>query len=117
MQLQQWIDGTDVRVHVVGERWFATTIASDATDYRYAGASGRPAELTAYELPDMLGRQLVAVTSAMGLLVSGVDLRRTPSGEWYCFEVNPSPGFTYYEANTGQPIAAAIADVLTCGGP
>ena len=28
------------------------------------------------------------------------------------FEVNPSPGFTYYETNTGQPIAAAIASLL-----
>jgi len=112
VQLQQWIDGTDVRVHIVGERWFATTIASDATDYRYAGTSGRPAELTACELPETLGRQLVAVTRAMGFLVSGVDLRRTPSGEWYCFEVNPSPGFSYYETHTGQPIAAAIADLL-----
>lgn len=116
VQLQQWINGTDVRVHVVGERWFATTVASDATDYRYAGASGSPAELTAYELPDILGQQLVAVTKTMGLLVSGIDLRRTPGGEWYCFEVNPSPGFTYYEAHTGQPIAAAIADLLTCRG-
>lgn len=113
VQLQRWIDGTDVRVHVVGERWFATTIASDATDYRYAGISGSPAELTACELPEMLGLKLVAVTRAMGLLVSGIDLRRTPSGEWYCFEVNPSPGFTYYEAHTGQPMAAAIADLLT----
>ena len=113
VQLQQWIDGTDVRVHVVGERWFATAIASDATDYRYAGLSGRPAELTECEVPEKIGRKLVTVTSAMGLLVSGVDLRRTPSGEWYCFEVNPSPGFTYYEANTGQPIAAAIANLLT----
>jgi len=112
VQLQQWVDGTDVRVHIVGERWFATAIASDATDYRYAGTSGRPAELTACELPEMLGQQLVAITRVMGLLVSGVDLRRTPSGEWYCFEVNPSPGFSYYEAHTGQPIAAAIADLL-----
>jgi glutathione synthase/RimK-type ligase-like ATP-grasp enzyme len=114
VQLQQWIGGTDVRVHVVGERWFATTIASDATDYRYASTSGRSPELTACELPEVLGQRLVAVTSAMGLLVSGVDLRRTPSGEWFCFEVNPSPGFTYYEAHTSQPIAAAIADLLTC---
>ena len=45
--------------------------------------------------------------------LAALDLRRTPDGEWYCFEVNPSPGFTYYESNTGQPIAAAIAGLLT----
>jgi uncharacterized circularly permuted ATP-grasp superfamily protein len=40
------------------------------------------------------------------------DLARAPDGRWFCFEVNPSPGFTYYESHTGQPIAAAIADML-----
>jgi hypothetical protein len=49
----------------------------------------------------------------MGLLVSGVDLRRTADECWCCFEVNPSPGFTYYEGHTGQPIAGAIAALLT----
>jgi glutathione synthase/RimK-type ligase-like ATP-grasp enzyme len=52
----------------------------------------------------------------MGLLVSGIDLRVTGKGEWVCFEVNPSPGFTFYEAD-GQPIAAAIADLLLAGIP
>ncbi len=48
----------------------------------------------------------------MGLLVAGIDLRLTPDDEWYCFEVNPSPGFTFYEDAGGQPIAAAIAGLL-----
>jgi hypothetical protein len=30
----------------------------------------------------------------------------------YFFEVNPSPGFTYFEDVTGQPIAAAVARLL-----
>ena len=30
----------------------------------------------------------------------------------YCFEVNPSPAFSYDEAHTGQPIAQAIARYL-----
>lgn len=115
VQLQQWIEGTDVRVHVVGDSWFATSVTSDATDYRYAGPDGKPAVLRACDVPDSLGRQLVSVTRGMGLLVSGVDLRRSPGGAWTCFEVNPSPGFTYYEAHTGQPIVAAIVDLL-CGG-
>ena len=42
-------------------------------------------------------------------------LERTPDGEWYCFEVSPAPGFAYYEQNTGQPISAALAEVLRKG--
>jgi D-alanine-D-alanine ligase-like ATP-grasp enzyme len=48
----------------------------------------------------------------MGLLVAGIDLRRTPDGRWSCFEVNPSPGFTYYQDKTGHPIDQAIAELL-----
>jgi D-alanine-D-alanine ligase-like ATP-grasp enzyme len=51
----------------------------------------------------------------MRLHVAGIDLRRTPDGEWYCFEVNPSPAFLYYETATGLPIAAAIARILAAG--
>jgi D-alanine-D-alanine ligase-like ATP-grasp enzyme len=46
------------------------------------------------------------------LLVAGIDLRRTPAGEWYCFEVNPSPAFTFYQDASRPPIAEAIARLL-----
>ena len=39
-------------------------------------------------------------------------LKLTPDQQVYCFEVNPSPAFSYYEAHTGQPIAQAIARYL-----
>jgi D-alanine-D-alanine ligase-like ATP-grasp enzyme len=52
------------------------------------------------------------MSADMRLLVAGVDLRLTPDGGWTCFEVNPSPGFLYYESATGQPITEAVADLL-----
>jgi glutathione synthase/RimK-type ligase-like ATP-grasp enzyme len=48
----------------------------------------------------------------MRLTVAGVDLRWAPGGAWYCFEVNPSPAFSYFAQATGQPIARAIARLL-----
>jgi len=54
-------------------------------------------------------RSLVA---ALGLALAGVDLRRTPDGQWFCFEVNPSPGFTFYEPEDERPVADAIARLL-----
>ena len=65
VQLQQWIDGTDVRVHVVGDRWFATSITSEATDYRYASDGTAPPELAPCDLPEDLGRRLVDVSHGM----------------------------------------------------
>ena len=51
----------------------------------------------------------------MNLPVAGIDLRRTPEGEWHCLEVNPSPAFSYYQAHAGLPISEAIARLLAAG--
>ncbi|MEV4050146.1 RimK domain-containing protein ATP-grasp [Amycolatopsis sp. NPDC049688] len=112
-QFQRHVPGTDVRVHVVGTEVFAAEVDSDADDYRYARAQGfRAPVLTGIDLPSGVADRCQDLAKRLGLPVAGVDLRRTPDGEWYCFEVNPSPGFTYYESRTGQPIAAAIAGLL-----
>ncbi len=46
-----------------------------------------------------------------GIYCWGIDLRCTPN-EWYCFEVNPSPAFTYYQEAAGHHIDEAIAELL-----
>ena len=111
VQLQRWVEGEDMRVHIVGQRCFATGVHSEAVDYRYGGA-----ELVAAELGDaVLEGKLRALAESMDLLLAGIDLRRTPDGRWICFEVNPAPGFTFYEDATGQPIAGAVAELLLGG--
>jgi len=112
-QLQRRIPGTDVRVHVVGAQLFATRIRCDADDYRYAVDQGHaPARLSGTELPPGVELRCRALSRRLGLPVAGIDLRVTPDGDWYCFEVNPSPAFTYYEHHTGQPIGRHIAALL-----
>jgi hypothetical protein len=116
VQFQEFVEGDNVRVHVVGEQLFATRIVSDATDYRYAADQvGRAAELRPHELDDDVAERCIALARGLGLPFAGIDLKITPEGRTVCFEVNPSPGFSYYEANTGQPIAAAVADYLMDG--
>jgi glutathione synthase/RimK-type ligase-like ATP-grasp enzyme len=112
VQFQEFIPGTDVRVHVIDRDVFATEIASDRADYRYAGRMGGRTELRATELSDDLAARCVALAAGLGLAFSGIDLRIGPDGEATCFEVNPSPAYSYYEANTGQPIAASLARYL-----
>ena len=48
----------------------------------------------------------------LSLPLAGIDLRRTPDGRYVCFEVNPSPAFSFYERRTGLPIANCIARYL-----
>lgn len=111
-QFQAYVPGTNIRVHVIGDEVFATAIETDATDYRYAHRQGGSAELSAIELPPALRGRCVALARSLGLAFAGIDLKRTPQGRVVCFEVNPSPAFSYYESHTGQPIAAAVASHL-----
>jgi len=109
-QFQRYVPGTDNRVHVVGDEVFACEVLSGADDYRYPGQ--HEVEVRACSLPRTVEDRCRLVSAALELPVAGIDLRRTPEGEWYCFEVNPSPAFTYYESMTGQPIGKAIATFL-----
>jgi glutathione synthase/RimK-type ligase-like ATP-grasp enzyme len=113
VQFQAFVEGTDLRVHVVGEEVFATEIRSDVVDYRYASQQrGERCELRAVELDIDLATRCVRVAQALDLGFAGIDLRVAPSGEVTCFEVNPSPAFSYYELATGQRIARAVAQHL-----
>jgi glutathione synthase/RimK-type ligase-like ATP-grasp enzyme len=111
-QFQAAVPGVDVRVHVVGERVFATEIESTAVDYRYARRDQLEARLSAISLPSDVAERCVAVSRELGLPLCGIDLRRRPDGGHVCFEVNPMPGYSYYESETGQPISEALVDLL-----
>jgi glutathione synthase/RimK-type ligase-like ATP-grasp enzyme len=113
VQFQAFVNGEDVRVHTVGKDVFATAVRTDATDYRYASRQAQTrTDLRAIELPTELAARCVHLSQTLGLAVAGIDLKITPDGEVFCFEVNPSPAFSYFEAHTGQPIARAIANYL-----
>ena len=112
VQLQQWIDGARRSRARCGRPWFATAIDSDADDYRYGVPSGATSPWAARH-PGALGRGLVALAGRWACWSPASICGCTDDDEWVCFEINPSPGFTFYEDATGQPIAAAIADLLS----
>jgi len=114
-QFQELVSGTDYRVHVVGDEVFAAEIRSEAVDYRYAGRQGCEVTIRAASIADELARRCAVASREMGLAVSGMDLRLTDDGKWYCFEVNPSPAFNFYQSATGQRIDDAIARLLIDG--
>lgn len=99
--LQQRVPGTDVRVHVVGERTFAS-LWRDSPDTLPA-QPGLSAQL------DLQCRQAVA---ALGLSLACLHLRVDDNGEAWCLGVDPSPPFSRYESRTRQPITAALCDLL-----
>ena len=111
-QFQQYVQGFDVRVHTIGHQVFATKAHSTATDYRYSGRQGSDMKLEPYQLPSQWEQRCLELSHGIGLAFAGIDLKITPEGEVYCFEVNPCPAYSFYEQNTGQPIAAAVAGYL-----
>lgn len=106
---QECVDGTDIRVHtlVTGET-FACKIQTKTSDYRY----DKEREIIPIEIPKIIAEQCVKMTADMGLYLSGVDLRVTDDGRYYCFEVNPSPAFSWYEYQTGLPITKAVGEMM-----
>lgn len=114
-QFQALIPGTNVRAHVVGAEVFATRVETEAVDYRYATRDGADVRMTPAELPPDVRLKCARLSETLELPLCGIDLKVTPEGEWYCFEVNPSPAYSYYEENTGQPISRAIVDYLGGG--
>lgn len=114
-QFQEFIKGQDFRVHVIGNDVFACEMISEADDYRYAARSGLSVEIRRAVLPTDIINRCRTLAAGLRLPVVGIDLRRTAEGRWYCFEVNPSPGFSYYEQATDQPLAFSIARLLLQG--
>lgn len=111
-QFQAYVRGTDWRVHVVGDAIFACEIRCEADDYRCAPLENVPLEIRVGRLPTPIAEQCHSLAHGLRLPLAGIDLRRTDAGEWYCFEVNPAPAFTYYEQETGQPLTQAVVALL-----
>ena len=115
VQFQECVSGFNVRVHVIGQKVYATKIISDAVDYRYARAEGKTASLESYDLDGTTAAKCVALARRLELPFAGIDLMIAEDGRTICFEVNPSPGYSYYEQHTGQPISHALANYLAFG--
>ncbi|WP_238536093.1 ATP-grasp domain-containing protein [Candidatus Nitrosopumilus salaria] len=112
-QFQEYVKGIDYRIHVIGDSIFPCKILSHADDYRYSSKTGRTTRLVKSTIPLDVQQKCIKLTKKLGLLISGIDLRQNPNGDWYCFEVNPTPGYTFYQEQTGQPIGQKIADLLS----
>lgn len=109
VQLQEFVEGQDVRVHVVGDHGiFPSLIRSEESDYRY----DKGTEVVPFELSPELEARCFELAAGLNLWFAGIDLRITSSGEVYCFEVNPSPAFSWYEDRTEQPITESLVDLL-----
>jgi glutathione synthase/RimK-type ligase-like ATP-grasp enzyme len=90
---------------------YCARITSAADDYRYGARQGAEVAFEPACLPGDWPQRCADLAAGFGLALAGIDLRCTPDGRWFCFEVNPSPAFTFYD-RFGQGLARAVARLL-----
>lgn len=107
--VQQRITGTDIRVFVAGEKVEACEITTDHLDFR----DDADPTITPIQLPAEITQACVRIARSLHLQWTGIDLRRTNTGQYFYFEANPSPMFMGFEAHTALPLTAMLCDLLT----
>ncbi len=103
----------DVRVTIVGEQIFAAAIHSQDTQYRVDFRIDMDrAKVESHDLPAGIATSLLGFMRRLGLVYGAIDMRLTPDGRYVFLEVNPAGQWLFMEGRTGQPISAAVAEVL-----
>jgi glutathione synthase/RimK-type ligase-like ATP-grasp enzyme len=111
--LQEYVAGSDVRVHTVGQRAFATEMISERVDYRFDAV----AQYRSAVVDPEIAERCCATAAAEGLLLAGFDFRVATDGGWHCLEMNPVPSFLPYEMCSGEPIGDAVLDLFVTPMP
>lgn len=112
-QFQQRVEGDDVRVHVVGHQALALRIKTNAVDYRYAAKNGFESEYEVIETPEEIKIKCLDYARHQQLLFAGFDFKVDKiSGDWYVLEVNPMPGYDFFDDKMDGSISHALGDLL-----
>lgn len=111
VQFQEMIEGVDVRVYVIGDELFAADIRAETLDFR----DDPKAPIVPLTVPDEIAQQCLEVARMFEYAFTGIDLRRSPDGQ-YCFiEANPSPMFVHFEKVSGYPLTEKLIALLEKG--
>ena len=101
---------SDLRITYVDGHFYAAAIRSEpqngSIDFRMSVGA---AEMRAEKLPTDIADKLRALMQRLGLVYGAIDVRRTPGGEYYFFEVNTAGEFLFVEERTNLSISKAIA--------
>lgn len=108
VQFQELIEGVDIRAYCMQDEIFAAEIHSGTLDFR--DDPGAP--IVPIALPQTVQQDCYQLASLLKLLYTGIDIRRTPQGEYVFLEGNPCPMFIYFEQQTGYPISDRLVDLL-----
>ncbi|MBD0708651.1 MULTISPECIES: ATP-grasp ribosomal peptide maturase [unclassified Streptomyces] len=102
----------DLRVLIVGRRTFAVRIDSGLLDWRrdYSALT-----YAVERLPGPVDKALRDYLGRLGLVSGSFDLAVDRAGHHWWLELNPNGQWGWLETETGLPLSAAFADLLTEG--
>jgi glutathione synthase/RimK-type ligase-like ATP-grasp enzyme len=113
---QQRIVGDDIRVVLVGDAILsaaAIRTPQPHLDFRDDPCySSGQAQYESVRLPREVEELCRQAAKACGLCFTGIDIKRTPQGDWIFLELNSSPIYLDVERKLGDPISGALADLL-----
>lgn len=90
--IQDYISGSDVRVHQVGDKSIAEEICSEDVDYRFS-KSNKYVQIVVPEYVNLFCKELL---QKEGLEFGGVDFK-VRNGKFYFLEVNNQPDYRGYD--------------------
>lgn len=94
---QKYVSGDNVRVHVLDGRCYAVRVKTGAVDYRYSDQ--RHFQVT--QLSETIAASCVNIAKQLQLVFCGIDLIDHQQ-QWCLLEINPSPGFNFFESQTND---------------
>lgn len=109
VQLQECIDGVDIRVFAIGENVYPAEIRANTIDFR----NDKQAEICPVDIPDDTKADCIKALNSLKLKYSGIDVKRTKNNEYVFIEANPAPMFIYFEKMTKYPITEELIKLLT----
>ncbi|MGV6810057.1 MAG: ATP-grasp domain-containing protein [bacterium] len=109
---QQRIHGSDIRVMVVDDQVVSAAkinVPDHTLDFR-GDQTYQQGQITydAITLPKKIAALCVALTQQLGLVVGGIDLKLTATGDFYFLECNSSPIYLDVERKLQHPITEII---------
>lgn len=104
--------GVDIRVTIVGDRVFPAEIRPGEAAYEFDFRVDPDPLIRPYELPAEVEKRLLQLMQRLRLRYGAADFRLAPDGELVFLEVNPAGQWLFVEVATGQPISAALAELL-----
>lgn len=111
VQFQEFIEGVDIRVYGIGDQLFPAEIRATTIDFR----NDSQAQIVPIEIPDYVKSDCLKTMKILNLNFSGIDIRRSHTGEYVFIEANPSPMFINFERQSGYPISETLAEMLIKG--